>query len=52
MSDMALFLISFIVFFLLGMPVAAAMIVSSFLYAMSSGMGLAIMGNENVYRPE
>ena len=46
MSDMALFLISFIVFFLLGMPVAAAMIVSSFLYAMSSGMGLAIMGTK------
>ena len=46
MSDMALFLVSFLMFFLLGMPIAAAMIVSSFLYALSSGMGLAIMGTK------
>ncbi len=46
MSDMALFLISFVVFFVLGMPIAAAMIISSFLYALNSGMGLAIMGSK------
>jgi tripartite ATP-independent transporter DctM subunit len=46
MSDMALFLVSFLMLFLLGMPIAAAMIVSSFLYALSSGMGLAIMGTK------
>lgn len=46
MSSMALFLISFTVFFILGMPIAAAMIVSSFLYALNSGMGLAIMGTK------
>ncbi len=46
MSSMALFLISFIAFFILGMPIAAAMIISSFLYALNSGMGLAIMGTK------
>lgn len=46
MSNLALFLISFILFFVLGMPIASAMIVSSFLYALSSGMGLAIMGTK------
>lgn len=44
MSNMVLFLGSFVIFFLLGMPIAAAMIVSSFLYALHNGMGLAIMG--------
>ena len=46
MSSMALFLISFIMFFILGMPIASAMIISSFLYALNSGMGLAIMGTK------
>lgn len=46
MSSIALFLISFILFFVLGMPIAAAMIVSSFLYALNSGMGLAVMGTK------
>ena len=46
MSSMALFLISFVAFFILGMPIAAAMIVSSFLYALNGGMGLAIMGTK------
>ena len=46
MSSMALFLVSFVAFFILGMPIAAAMIVSSFLYALNSGMGLAIMGTK------
>lgn len=46
MSNLALFLISFILFFILGMPIAAAMIISSFLYALNSGMGLAIMGTK------
>lgn len=46
MSSLALFLISFILFFILGMPIAAAMIVSSFLYAIDTGMGLAIMGTK------
>ena len=44
MSSIALFLVSFIAFFVLGMPIAAAMIISSFMYALNSGMGLAIMG--------
>ena len=46
MSSITLFLVSFIVFFLLGMPIAASMIISSFLYALNSGMGLAIMGTK------
>lgn len=46
MSGMALFLVSFVAFFILGMPIAAAMIVSSFLYALNGGMGLAIMGTK------
>ncbi|MGN0405677.1 MAG: TRAP transporter large permease [Bariatricus sp.] len=46
MSGLALFLISFVVFFILGMPIAAAMIVSSFLYALNTGMGLAVMGTK------
>lgn len=46
MSAISLFLISFVVFFLLGMPIAAAMIISSFLYALETGMGLAIMGTK------
>ena len=46
MSSIALFLVSFIAFFVLGMPIAAAMIISSFMYALNSGMGLAIMGTK------
>lgn len=46
MSAIALFIISFILFFILGMPIAAAMIVSSFLYALNTGMGLAVMGTK------
>lgn len=46
MSGIALFIISFILFFILGMPIAAAMIVSSFLYALNTGMGLAVMGTK------
>lgn len=44
MSNLALFLGSFGLFFVLGMPIASAMIVSSFLYALNRGMDLAIMG--------
>lgn len=44
MSPFALFLTCFVVLFLLGMPIAVAMITSSFLYAVTSGINLSIMG--------
>ncbi len=44
MPNMVLFIGSFGLLFLFGMPIAAAMIVSSFLYALKTGMGLSIMG--------
>lgn len=44
MSPFALFIVSFVLLFLLGMPIAAAMITSSFLYAMGSGISLSVMG--------
>ena len=44
MSPLTIFLISFVLFFLLGMPIAGAMISSSFLYAMQAGVKLSIMG--------
>ena len=44
MSPLSLFLISFVLLFLLGMPIAASMITSSFLYALTAGINLAIMG--------
>ncbi|XOQ45164.1 MAG: DctM domain-containing protein [Clostridium sp.] len=44
MSPLTLFLISFTVLFLLGMPIASAMITSSFVYAMSCGISLSVMG--------
>lgn len=44
MSSLALFLISFVILFLLGMPIAVSMISSSFLYALSAGINLTIMG--------
>lgn len=46
MSGLTIFLISFVAFFIFGMPIAAAMIVSSFLYALNTGMGLAVMGTK------
>ena len=44
MTPIGLFLISFVLLFLLGMPIAGAMITSSFLYALQSGIQLSIMG--------
>ena len=44
MSAFAVFLISFALLFLLGMPIASAMITSSFLYALMSNISLSIMG--------
>lgn len=44
MSPLAVFLISFVVLFLLGMPIAMAMITSSFLYCSMAGIQLSIMG--------
>lgn len=44
MSPLNLFLISFVLLFLLGMPIAASMITSSFLYALTAGINLTIMG--------
>lgn len=44
MSSLSLFLISFVLLFLLGMPIAASMITSSFLYALTAGINLTIMG--------
>ena len=44
MSPLSLFLISFVLLFLLGMPIAASMITSSFLYALTAGINLTIMG--------
>lgn len=44
MSPFVLFLISFVILFLLGMPIAASMITSSFLYALTAGINLTIMG--------
>ena len=41
---LAVFLGSFTLFFLLGMPIAAAMISSSFIYILMKGMDLAFMG--------
>lgn len=39
-----LFMVSFVILFLFGMPIASAMITSSFLYALTKGMSLSIMG--------
>lgn len=39
-----LFLVSFGIFFLFGMPIASAMITSSFLYALTKGISLSMMG--------
>ena len=44
MTPITVFLISFVLLFLLGMPIAGAMITSSFLYALGSGIKLSIMG--------
>ncbi len=44
MTPITIFLISFVLLFLLGMPIAGAMITSSFLYALQSGIKLSIMG--------
>lgn len=44
MSPLSLFLISFVLLFLLGMPIAVSMITSSFLYALTAGINLTIMG--------
>lgn len=44
MSPLSLFLISFVILFLFGMPIAASMITSSFLYALTAGINLTIMG--------
>ena len=44
MTPITIFLVSFILLFLLGMPIAGAMITSSFLYALQSGIKLSIMG--------
>lgn len=44
MSPISVFLISFVVLFLLGMPIAMAMISSSFVYCMMAGIKLSIMG--------
>lgn len=44
MTPITIFLISFVLLFLLGMPIAGAMITSSFLYAIGSGIKLSIMG--------
>ena len=44
MSPFSLFLISFVILFLFGMPIAASMITSSFLYALTAGINLTIMG--------
>lgn len=44
MSPLALFLVSFVLLFLFGMPIGAAMITSSFLYAMNAGVSLSMMG--------
>lgn len=44
MTPITIFLISFVLLFLLGMPIAGAMITSSFLYALGSGIKLSIMG--------
>ncbi len=46
MTALFVFLASFVVLFLLGMPIAMAMITSSFLYAIHSGMDIAIMGTK------
>ena len=43
MSPLSLFLISFVLLFLLGMPIAASMITSSFLYALTAVINLTIM---------
>ncbi len=44
MSSLTLFLISFVIMFLLGMPIAASMMISSFFYALTAGINLTIMG--------
>ena len=44
MSPIAIFLCSFAVFFLFGMPIAMAMIGSSFIYCFIAGIKLSIMG--------
>lgn len=44
MSPIAIFLCSFAVFFLFGMPIAMAMISSSFIYCFIAGIKLSIMG--------
>lgn len=44
MTPFVIFLITFILFFLFGMPIAAAMITSSFLYAFGAGISLSMMG--------
>lgn len=44
MSPLMVFLVSFVVLFLLGMPIAGAMITSSFLYAFGAGISLSVMG--------
>ncbi|MBQ3688102.1 MAG: TRAP transporter large permease, partial [Treponema sp.] len=44
MTPITLFLVSFVLLFLLGMPIAGAMITSSFVYALQSGIKLSIMG--------
>jgi tripartite ATP-independent transporter DctM subunit len=44
--EFPVFLISFAVFFLFGMPIAAAMISSSFLYCLMMGVDLAFMGTQ------
>ncbi len=44
MSPLMIFLVSFVILFLLGMPIAGAMITSSFLYALNAGIGLSMMG--------
>lgn len=44
MTPITVFLISFVLLFLLGMPIAGAMITSSFVYALQSGIKLSIMG--------
>ncbi len=46
MSALTVFIGSFMVLFLLGMPIAMAMMCSSFVYALFTGMGLAIMGTK------
>ncbi len=44
--ELTVFLVSFAIFFLLGMPIAAAMISSSFLYCFLTGVDLIFMGTQ------